>query len=127
MVDFGWNPAPKPKHNRRKKTQGQHTAITAKVNKEVYRRASEVGYTRCERCKCSVPRFRFERCHMTNASQYGSGNAPWNIVVLCGPRSDDQSCHHWADETTEGRAWKVDKQAELFIYYTVGDGKQFWK
>ncbi|QLG39373.1 hypothetical protein HW560_15600 [Paenibacillus sp. E222] len=127
MAEFGYNPAPKPKFKRRKPTQGQHTAITVKVDKEVYRRSSEAGYTKCERCGCSVPRYRFERAHMINASQYGTGRSPWNIVVLCGPKTATGTCHNWVDETADGRAWKVDKQAELYIYYTVGDGKQFWK
>ncbi|OBZ08902.1 hypothetical protein A8L34_22375 [Bacillus sp. FJAT-27264] len=124
---FGFHPVPKPAHKRGKRKQGQETAITIKVDKEIYRRASEAGYTVCEHCGCSVPRFRFERCHMLNASQYGTGRAPWNVVILCGPRNDNGSCHHWADETVEGRDWKARKQAELYLYYTAGEGKSYWK
>ncbi|WP_128102812.1 hypothetical protein [Paenibacillus sp. DCT19] len=127
MVEFGYHPAPKPNHKRFKKTQKQHTSISKKVDYEAYRRAGEAGYTRCERCGCSRPKYRFERCHMINASQYGTGKAPWNIVILCGPKTATGTCHNWADETSEGRAWKTNKQAELFIYYTVGEGKDYWK
>ncbi|MRN51961.1 hypothetical protein [Paenibacillus monticola] len=127
MVSFGFHPVGKPKHKRGNRTQAQETAITAKVDKEVYRRASEAGYTCCERCGCSVPTYRFERCHMLNASQRGTGRAPWNIVVLCAPSNVEGTCHYWADKTTEGHDWKAAKQAELYIYYTTGEGKRFWK
>lgn len=84
MGSFDFRPVPKPEHKRAKRKQGQETAITAKVDKEIYRRASEEGYTVCEHCGCSVPRFRFERCHMLNASQYGTGRAPgtWLSCVV---------------------------------------------
>lgn len=124
---FGFHPVPKPKYDRRSRTQAQETRITAKVTKEAYRRASGSGYVRCEHCGCSRPKFRFERCHMNNASQRGTGRAPWNILVLCGPSNQVGTCHHWADTTVEGRDWKAAKQAELFIYYTAGEGRQYWQ
>lgn len=124
---FGFHPVQKPKHKRVSRTQAQETKITAKVTAEVYRRASVDDYHICEHCGCSRPKFWFERCHMINASQYGTGRAPWNVLLLCGPSTQQGTCHHWADKTIEGRDWKAAKQAELFIYYTAGDGRQYWQ
>lgn len=127
-MSIEWRPAYKPDHNRRTLTQGQHTKITNKARKEVARRASEEkGYPVCERCGCSIPAGWFENAHLTNASQYGSGRVPWNIALLCGPRTLTGSCHQWADDTSEGRDWKIRKQAELYIYYTTGSGRNHWE
>ncbi|MFD3261896.1 hypothetical protein ACE3MQ_25170 [Paenibacillus lentus] len=118
----------KPKHKRGKPTQGQHTKITPVVRKEVRRRAEEhTGYPVCGRCSCSQPEGWFENAHLTNASQYGSGRVPWNIDLLCGPKNLTGSCHQWVDETEEGRDWKIRRQAELYIYYTTGPGRKYWK
>lgn len=127
-MDYGYNPVEKPSHSRGKRTQGQHTAITPKVRKEVRRRASEgLGYPVCERCGVSNPKGWFENAHLTNASQYGSGRVPWNIALICGPRTLTGSCHQVCDDTADGRDWKVRKQAELYIYYTTGPGRDIWK
>lgn len=127
-MNFAWNPVPKPSHKRLKPKRGRHTAITDKVRKEVIRRASEEnGYPVCECCGCSQPEGWFENAHLTNASQYGSGRVPWNIALLCGPRTLTGSCHQRADDTAAGRDWKIRKQADLYIYYTTGPGRDHWK
>lgn len=114
---------------RYKPKRGRHTAITDKCSTEVKRRASEgnpEGYAECERCGCSRPKVRFERAHLINASQYGEGGQPWNIAYLCGPKTETGTCHQWADETKEGHDWKMQKRAELFEYYTSGNGRRWW-
>lgn len=126
---FDFRPVPKVQHRRNKPKRGRHTAITDKCSNEVKRRSSELtleGYMVCERCGCSIPKVRFERAHLINASQYGEGGQPWNIAILCGPKTETGTCHQWADETAEGKAWKMEKRAELLEYYTVGDGRHWW-
>ncbi|MCM3492881.1 hypothetical protein M4D52_05425 [Paenibacillus lactis] len=128
MYDFGFHPVPVPSHRRNKPKRGRHTAITDKCSDEVKRRATVEpdGYLICERCGRSRPEFRFERCHLINASQYGEGGQPWNIALLCGPKTQTGTCHQWADETKEGSEWKMQKRAELIDYYTVGEGRHWW-
>ena len=101
---------------RLKPKQGQYTKITAKARREVYERSQK----RCERCGRSQC-YAFEVAHLTNASQRGSGSNPANLVLLCGPKVNSATCHHWADSTSEGREWKMKKRAELERYYK-GDG-----
>lgn len=125
---LGHYPTPKPSYGRRKQKRGRHTAITDKCGKEVIRRASEAnGYPICERCGCSRPKHWFERAHLINASQYGSGGQPWNIALLCSPNTTIGTCHHFADKTADGREWSLQKRAELIEYYTVGPGRQWWE
>lgn len=124
---FEHNPVAKPSHRRNKPKRGRHTAITDKCSKEVIRRASEVnGYPVCERCGCSIPKNWFERCHLINASQYGEGGQPWNIVLLCSPNTDKDTCHYFSDKTSEGKEWNMQKRAELIDYYTIGAGRHWW-
>ncbi|WP_025684548.1 hypothetical protein [Paenibacillus maysiensis] len=113
---------------RGKKKRGNHTAITSAVRDEVDRRAAEhTGYVICERCGVSRPALWFEKAHLVNASQYGSGSEPWNIANLCGPRSESGTCHQFADDTAAGRAWKMKKRNELIDYYFRGPGLDIWK
>ncbi|AIQ63297.1 hypothetical protein PSTEL_09545 [Paenibacillus stellifer] len=128
MGNFEFLPCPKPQHSRRKPKRGQHTRITNKASKEAKRRASAgTGYLCCERCGVSVPKGWFERAHAVNASQGGGGSKPWDILVLCGPSTETGTCHHWADNTAEGRKWRRAKQGELILYYTAGEGRKYWK
>ncbi|MGW8956646.1 hypothetical protein [Paenibacillus sp. NPDC055715] len=125
---YGYNPAPKPAYKRGKKKRGNHTAITAAVRDEVDRRAAEhTGYLICERCGASRPALWFEKAHLINASQYGSGGEPWNIANLCGPRTETGTCHQFADDTAAGRMWKLQKRDELIEYYFRGSGREWWK
>lgn len=112
---------------RLKRKRGDHTKITDRVRSEVDRRAAEkTDYIVCERCGCSRPAYRFEKAHLDNASQYGSGRVPWNIANLCGPKTQTGTCHQYCDETAAGRVWKQEKQAELIEYYTNGEGRNYW-
>ena len=121
---------PKPTtHKRIKPKRGRHTAITDKCSNEVKRRASEgnpEGYVICEFCGCSRPAVRFERAHLINASQYGSGGQPWNLAYVCGPKTVTGTCHQILDETEKGRERKMKKRAEFIEYYTIGPGKHWW-
>lgn len=120
-------PAPKPEHGRNKSKRGDHTKITNKVRNEVNRRASEKHeYIMCEWCGCSRPSMRFEKAHLDNASQYGSGGEPWNIANLCGPKTETGTCHQIADETAAGKVMKRVLKRKLIKYYTTGKGKNYW-
>lgn len=110
---------PKPIHNRRTQRRRNLTRITANVRKEVLERSERA----CERCR-RTQAYAFEMAHLDNASQGGKGGDPANIVLLCGPKVNTGTCHHWADSTTEGREWKKTKKAELIDYYNLKGG---WK
>ncbi|MDQ0091628.1 hypothetical protein J2T12_005068 [Paenibacillus anaericanus] len=128
MIDFGFNPVSKPDYERNKPKRGKHTAITDKCSTEVHRRSSELnGCITCELCGTTSPRIRFERAHLVNASQYGSGNEPWNIADVCGPKTDTGTCHQIIDETALGKRIKQQKRIELIEYYKHGEGKKYWK
>lgn len=118
-----FNPPRKSQHNRSKPKRGNLTKITQKVRNEVIRRSSELhGYPVCERCGVSQP-YCFEVAHTINASQMGTGNNPWDGLLLCGPSTNTGTCHHWSDKTKEGREWRKAKRAELIEYYE----KRGWK
>lgn len=113
-----WNPVPKPSFKRQKRTRKQNGAITQKVREEVLRRSGCV----CERCG-TVLAYAFEMAHLIKRSQGGSGREPWNIVLLCGPSTDSGTCHHFADYTAQGRAWRMKKRAELMKLYNPEEWK----
>jgi 5-methylcytosine-specific restriction endonuclease McrA len=109
---FGFNPVEKPKHKRNNPKRGNLTRITKKVNDEVLRRADGA----CEICGRTTS-YCFERAHLINASQGGSGKEPWNIALLCGPKVNTGTCHHWADSTAEGKQWKEEYRRKLKRWY----------
>lgn len=128
MYDFGFNPVSKPSHERNKQKRGKHTAITDKCSTEVHRRSGDhTGRDTCELCGTVSPRNWFERAHIVNASQYGSGGEPWNIALVCGPKTETGTCHQIIDETRLGKRIKEQKQLELIEYYKHGEGKKYWK
>jgi 5-methylcytosine-specific restriction endonuclease McrA len=113
-----FHPVPKPSHKRRARTRKQNGAITDKVRKEVLRRSRGA----CERCG-TVLAYAFEMAHLIKRSQGGSGREPWNIMLLCGPSTDSGTCHHFADYTAQGRAWRMKKRAELMKLYNPDEWK----
>jgi hypothetical protein len=117
---FSYNPVEKPKHRRNKPKRGRHTAITDKVREEVERRSGGA----CERCGRTRAKHWYEMAHLVNASAIGSGRDPWNIAKLCGPKTATGTCHQIADETAEGKEWKMRKLAELLEYY-ANEGREW--
>ncbi len=108
----GYSKEEQLRSTRIKPKQGDYTRITPKARKEVYRRSNQ----RCECCGRSQA-YAFEVAHLRNASQFGSGSSPANLVLLCGPKVNNGTCHWWVDSTTEGREWKREKMKELQDYY----------
>lgn len=106
-----WNPIPKPKHKRNKKTARQRGSIP----KAAYAKAWERSGGRCERCgKDEYQAWTLEAAHVERrwkTSQDGIG--PADIVILCGPSTDSSTCHHWADYTRAGRQWLLYKREEI--------------
>lgn len=113
---FGYHPVEKPTHKRNKPKRRNVTRITKKVSDEVIRRSGG----KCERCGKSQA-YAFERAHLVNASQGGSGKEPWNIALLCGPKVNSNTCHHFADSTSEGREWKMEFRETLRKLYEGGE------
>ncbi|MFA1821201.1 HNH endonuclease [Virgibacillus oceani] len=99
-----------PDHKRR--APKNITKITNKVRREVLIRSEH----KCERCG-RTSAYAFEMSHLEQAGQQGSGRDPANIVLLCGPSVNTGTCHHFADSTAEGRAWRMKKREELKRYY----------
>jgi len=111
---MSFNPQPKSgiKHKRIKPLRRNITRITKEVSDEVLRRSEG----KCERCGRSRA-YAFERAHLVQASQGGSGSDPANIVLLCGPSVNKGTCHWFADSTAEGREWRKAKRKELLAKY----------
>src|SRR5690625_1028091 len=105
---------PKPNHKRRVPKRGTRTRITPKARKEVYDRVGDYPY--CECCGRSQA-YAFEVAHLIQASQGGSGDDPANLALLCGPSTNSNTCHHFADYTAKGREWRMQKRKELIKYY----------
>ena len=109
----GYSKSDQLKSNRIKPKRRNLTRITQKVRKEVERRSEG----KCERCG-RTSAYCFEMSHLSNASQGGRGDDVTNIVLLCGPKVNSNTCHNFADETSAGRHWKMKKKAELEQYYS---------
>lgn len=111
---------------RRKPKRGDLTKVTPQVRSEVNRRSMElldVDVPVCERCGSMK---NLSKAHILEASHLGPGNIPWNIMNLCGTHGWKDTCHDWADNTREGRAWKRQYGAMLRLYYSEGNGKHYW-
>lgn len=101
-----------PNHKRRVPKRRNLTKITQKVRTEVLNRSEG----KCERCG-RTRAYAFEMAHLQQASQMGRGDDPANIVLLCGPSVNSNTCHNFADYTAEGRKWRMRKRKELMDYY----------
>lgn len=113
---FEYRPVSKPQHGRRKKKRGQHTEVTQAVRNEIDRRSREIWNVNircCERCGTI---HNLTAAHIVNASQYGSGSDPANLIQLCGTHGFG-GCHDWADNTAAGRKWKKEYAEFLQNYY----------
>ena len=113
-------------HKRNKRLAGAITKVTDAVRVEVNRRSMEIMGTDipvCERCGTSK---QLSKCHIKEASQYGAGYDPANIMNLCGTHGFRGTCHDWADHTKEGRLWKKQYGAMLRLYYREGAGVNYW-
>lgn len=130
MVNFANEPlrsVPKPSYGRWKPKRGTQTRVTTKVRKEVDRRSMELMSSPVPCCEKCGYIYQISKAHMENASQGGTGRHPRNIANLCGTHGMVGTCHHWADNTPEGRRWKVRYAKKLESYYRDGNGKNFWK
>lgn len=101
-----------PNHKRRVPKRRNITRITQAVRDEVLNRSEG----KCERCGRSRA-YAFEMSHLISAAQLGRGDDPANIVLLCGPSTNYNTCHHFADSTKDGRKWRMQKRKELKPYY----------
>lgn len=107
MSDF--SPVPKP-IKRKKKTP--KSKITQSARQEVYKRSGG----KCERCG-RTQAYAFEVAHLVQASKQGRGDDPENLALLCGPSVNSGTCHNFADYTTKGKEWRMNKRKELMQYY----------
>ena len=106
-----FNPVPKPRHKRIRKTAKQRGQVT----KDVYAAAWKRAGGRCERCGRSAYQvWTLEAAHVERRWRYGQeGVTAADIIILCGPSTDSRTCHHWADYTREGREWLIQKREEI--------------
>lgn len=113
-------------HKRKAPKSGDYTKVTYGVRNEVNRRSMELKDSTsavCERCGTTKG---LSKAHIKNASQGGPGGDPSNIMNLCGTHGLTETCHHWADSTIPGRKWKKQYGAMLRLYYSEGNGKNYW-
>ncbi|KEO80836.1 hypothetical protein EL26_24125, partial [Tumebacillus flagellatus] len=65
---------------------------------------------------------RLELAHLTQRSQGGRGDQPWNIAALCGPSTNSGTCHWKIDSRRRShRDWIEEKIAELKELYDPAD------
>lgn len=98
-----YNPAPKPRHKRIRKTAKQRGQVTKDVYAEAWARAGG----RCERCgRSGGQAWTLEAAHVERRWRYGQeGVTAADIIILCGPSTQTGTCHWWADNTRYGREW----------------------
>jgi hypothetical protein len=113
-------------HKRNKRKRGDVTKVTAQVREEVNRRSMELLGTDIPVCeRCGTPR-ELSKAHILEAAHMGPGYDPANIMNLCGTHGFRGTCHDWADQTFVGRQWKKQYGAMLRLYYSEGNGKNYW-
>jgi 5-methylcytosine-specific restriction endonuclease McrA len=106
---FGYNPVAKPNHKRSKPKRKEITRIRPETAEHVWER--EQG--RCLRCKRQPPEvWTLELAHIINRSQGGPGE-PWNVILLCGPSTNYDTCHFFIDSTRAGKEWAKRYQEEV--------------
>lgn len=104
-------------HQRANPTAGNVTNITSSVRKEIDRRVRakfNSNIAMCERCGRI---HNLSAAHIVFASQMGSGSDPANVLLLCGTHGWTDTCHHWTDNTPEGREWLSNMGKRLKGYY----------
>lgn len=90
MIQFGFNPAPKPAKSKRVKlTQRQKGDISHQVDKQLKARSHGL----CELCNAARAT---ERSHLTGRPHLDEKTKVTDLIHLCTP------CHDWLDETPEG-------------------------
>jgi hypothetical protein len=96
-------------HGRKAPKRREVTGISKGVAEHVWER--EQG--RCLRCKHQSPEvWTLELCHIINRSQLGPGE-PWNVILLCGPSTNYDTCHFFIDSTRAGKEWAKRYQEEV--------------
>jgi hypothetical protein len=113
-------------HKRHNRLRGAITKVTGEVRAEVNRRSMELMGTDiavCERCGTSK---NLSKGHIVEAAHMGPGYDPANIMNLCGTHGFKGTCHDWADNEFAGRQWKKQYGAMLRLYYSEGNGKNYW-
>lgn len=113
-------------HQRGVPKSGDYTKVTSGVRKEVNRRSQELRDSTIPVCEHCGTTKGLTKAHIVNASQGGPGGDPSNIMNLCGTHGLIGTCHHWADSTLPGRKWKKQYGAMLRLYYSEGNGKNYW-
>jgi hypothetical protein len=113
-------------HQRGSMKRGDATKVTWEVRQEVNRRSMELRGTDIPCCeKCGTTK-NLTKAHIVNASQGGLGYDPANIMNLCGTHGLTDTCHHKSDNSYTGRQWKKQYGAMLRLYYSEGNGKNYW-
>jgi len=118
MLDWGFNPAPKPQHKRAKKTAKQRGDISDKTREEVRRRSGG----RCERCgwingthETSGCKWGLQCSHLIRRPHVKGETNVNDLAMLCGPSVNTGTCHWWIDNTREGREWAAKFRDRLMI------------
>ena len=110
-----WNPVPKPKYGRSKKTAKERGFIT----KAVYDEAAHRAQGRCEWCGWAAGsfdptgrRWGLEAAHLIRRRNCDETTAQ-DIAMLCGPSVNSGTCHNKVDYTREGRQWAANYRKQL--------------
>lgn len=106
-MEFGFNPAPKPRSRRLKPT----TKMRGRITPEVYNAALERSQGLCERCGKSG---YLEAAHLIRRWKIEGSTTANDIAMLCGPVVNTGTCHNWVDYTKPGREWAEKYRQELY-------------
>lgn len=105
---FGFNPVPKPKHQRGKKTAKQRGEISDRVRAAAKERAGG----RCEACGWyegsydpSGRKWGLQCAHLIRRWDVDGETTETEVAMLCGPSVNSGTCHHLADYTAAGKEW----------------------
>lgn len=97
---FRYNPVPKPVYKRKSLTRKQRSELTAKEDRRLKERSNGV----CEKCDRSRAT---ARAHIQRRWKSEKRPTAEDFAHLC------TQCHHWCDNSAEGRQWLLDFQDRL--------------
>jgi 5-methylcytosine-specific restriction endonuclease McrA len=104
-------------HKRDKPTWKENGEVSPVTAEHVYERDEY----RCVRCKKGIydrDRYGFtvqlNICHIQGKGQYGGGERE-NLILLCGPSTNHDTCHFFIDSTRAGREYAKRYQEQVLI------------
>lgn len=114
-----FNPCTKESQTAKTKIKDNQTdkgKITQKVRDIVNARTIFAPVGCCERCKKNRHGYmRLELCHVDSRKFIEHKTTDTDLLRLCGPSNDSDTCHFWVDSCELGFEWMKEQQNILLL------------